>query len=462
MSRRGLLLTLASLLVTFVSAARAEACSCMMPGPPCQALGAASAVFVGTVTDVRVREAKSVEAARAEPNWTPVVVKFAVLQPFQGVEGAEVEVATGRGDGDCGYQFRKGESYLVYAYGGRDGRPLMTGICTRTRPVSEASEDFEFLRGLGARAQGVSIDVTVSRTRQSVKAGDSAPVGGLGGARLTVEGAGESREVRTDSEGRARLTGLKPGTYKIKLALPEGLTTYKEEQEVTVADRGCASLFYSVIDDGRIAGRVSDAEGRAVAGVLVSLVEAEDPDPKRHYARYERTGEDGRYEIKGLPPGRYLLAVNLNRYPQPDDPSNAYPRTYYPGVAETSQAEAVSLGAGERVKDRDITLLPRRAESVVKGVVVWDDGSPVANARVSFRDVTYHDPGVDNGAPAADEQGRFTLKGFAGQTLLISVGSNRNFVGDFRRDGPMERAEPLRVTLAEPTEQVRIVITKLR
>jgi hypothetical protein len=166
--------------------------------------------------------------------------------------------------------------------------------------------------------------------------------------------------------------------------------------------------------------------------------------------------------MKGLPPGRYLLAVNLNRYPQPDDPSNAYPRTYYPGVAETSQAGAVSLGAGERVKDRDITLPPRRAESVVRGVVVWDDGSPVGGARVSFRDVTYHDPGVDNGAPAADGQGRFTLKGFAGQTLLISVGSNRNFVGDSRRDGPMERAEPLRVTLAEPTEQVRIVITKIR
>lgn len=461
MRRSGLLLTFASLFVVLFSAARAEGCTCMMPGPPCQAFGAASAVFVGTVTEVRTRGAKSVQAARAEPNWWPVVVKFSVLQPFHGVEGAEVEVATGQGGGDCGYRFIKGASYLVYAHGGRDGKSLTTGICTRTQPLPQAAEDLEFLRGLGARGPGVSLDITVTRSRHSVKDGDAKSLGGLSDARLTIEGAGESREVRTDSEGRARLTGLKPGAYKIKLALPEGLTTYKEEQEVTVADRGCASVHYAVVDDGRISGRVTDAEGRAVAGVLVTLIEPGDDHESRH-ARYERTGEDGRYEHKSLPPGRYLLAVNLNRYPQPDDPSNAYPRTYYPGVAQPSQAEAVSLGAGERVKDRDISLPARRVEGVVSGVVVWDDGRPVAHARISFRDVTHHDPGMDHGAPPADAQGRFTLKGYRGQTLLVNAGSNRNFVGDFGRDGPMERAEAVRVTLGETTERVRIVITKLR
>jgi hypothetical protein len=295
-----------------------------------------------------------------------------------------------------------------------------------------------------------------------VKAGDPARVGGLGGARLTVEGAGESRDVRTNSEGRALLAGLKPGTYKVRLALPEGLKTYKEEQEVTVADRGCASLVYSVYDDGRVSGRVSDAEGRAVAGVLVTLVESDDPEQEGHSARFKRTGDDGRYEFKGVAPGRYLLAVNLDRYPEPGDVTNAYPRTYHPGVAQPSQAESVSVGEGERVKDRDIMLPARREEAVVLGVVVWDDGSPVRGARVAYRDVTYYERGTDNAVPPADERGRFTVRGYRGQTLLISVGSNRAFVGDFQRDGPMERAEPLRVTLAEPTQQVKIVVTKLR
>ena len=459
MRRRCLLLLLACPFVLTVLAARAEACSCFAGQPPCAAFGAASAVFVGTATDSRVREPKA--KTREEVDWTPVVVKFAVLQPFLGVQGAEVEVATGRGGGDCGYQFRKGETYLVYASRGADGRQLLTGICSRTRPVSDASEDLEFLRGLGARDPGVSVDVKVERSRQSVKTGGSTPTGGLADARLTFEGAGESREVRTDSEGRARLSGLKPGTYKIRLTLPEGLTTYKEEQEVTVADRGCASVFYNVADDGRVAGRVADAEGRAAAGILVTLADAEDHDPQRHWGLYERTDAEGRYAFKGVPPGRYLLAVNLVRYPQPGDPTDSYPRTFYPGVAEAAQAEAITLGAGESVKDRDIVVPAPRAECAISGAVVWQDGAAVANAYVSFRDVTYHDPGGDNSVQA-DAQGRFRLKCHQGQTFRIYASSNRRFVGDYRRDRPMERSEPVRVEADAAGGQVTIVITKLR
>jgi protocatechuate 3,4-dioxygenase beta subunit len=412
------------------------------------------------MTDARERKFEPREKGGID--WTPVVFKFSVSQAFSGVEGTEVEVATGRGGGDCGYNFRKGETYLVYAFTASDGKTLVTGICLRTKPVSEASEDLEFLRGLAARPSGVSLSIQVERRLEGVKNGDSKPLGGLADARLTVEGEGDRQEVKADSEGRARLTGLKPGKYKVRLLLPEELTTYKEEQEITVADRGCASVYYSVSDNGRIEGKVSDAEGRPVSGVTVTLFEADDPEPETRYARYEPTNDEGRYAFKGLPPGRYLLAVNLMRYPQPDDPTNAYPRTYYPGVARLADAEAVKLGAGEGVKGRDFTLQARRAEGVVEGFVVWDDGRPVEKAYVSFRDVTYHDPGMDNGAPQTDEHGRFIIKGYQGQVFLISVRSNRQFVGDLRSDGPMERAEPVRVTLNSPVEPLRIVITKLR
>lgn len=454
-----MLLTLACLFVVLASAGRADACSCMGPGAPCAAFGSASAVFVGTVTGARERKS---EGKKGEIDWTPVVFKFSVSQAFSGVEGTEVEVATGRGFGDCGYPFRRGETYLVYAFTASDGKTLATGICLRTRLIADAAEDLEFLRGVATRPSGVSLSIQVERHLEGVKSGNSTPLGGLADARLVVEGEGDRREVKTDAEGRASLAGLKPGSYKVRLLLPEELTTYKEEEEIKVADRGCASVYYGVSDNGRIEGKVTDAEGRAVSGVNVTLVEADDAEPEKHFARYELTNEEGVYAFKDVPPGRYLLAVNLSQYPQPDDPTNAYPRTYYPGVARASDAEAVKLGAGERVQGRDFTLQPRRAESVVEGVVVWDDGSPVAKAFVSFRDVTYHDPVMDNGAPRTDERGRFTLKGFQGQTFLISVRSDRQFNGDLRRDGPMERSEPVRVTLNSPTEPVRIVITKLR
>ena len=112
-------------------------------------------------------------------------------------------------------------------------------------------------------------------------------------------------------------------------------------------------------------------------------------------------------------------------------------------------------------KERDITLPPRRAECVVKGVVRWEDGGPVTNADVGFRDVTYHDPGIDNGL-RADARGRFEIKCYQGQTFLVRASSGRRFVGDYRRDGPMERASAVRVTADAPTAEVTLVITKLR
>ncbi|HZB45241.1 MAG TPA: hypothetical protein VE360_08360, partial [Pyrinomonadaceae bacterium] len=141
--------------VLLLPATSAHACSCMGGSPPCQEFGRAAAVFVGTVTGVterpRVSVAEARKAADEGDEWAARGFRFAVTQSFLGVAGAEVEVWTGWGGGDCGYDFEQGASYLVYAYRlGKSGR-LGTGICSRTRPVAGAAEDLEFLRGLAGR-----------------------------------------------------------------------------------------------------------------------------------------------------------------------------------------------------------------------------------------------------------------------------------------------------------------------
>ena len=103
----------------------------------------------------------------------------------------------------------------------------------------------------------------------------------------------------------------------------------------------------------------------------------------------------------------------------------------------------------------------RHYPSVISGKVLWADGTPVANASISFRDVTYQDPGIGNGGQA-DEKGHFTIKAYVGQVFVIEARSNRPYVGDSRRFEPMERVEPLKITVANPSERVKIVITKLR
>ena len=58
-----------------------------------------------------------------------------------------VTVFTGIGDGDCGFNFQIGKSYLVYANNETqdEEKLLRTNICTRT---TEATSDFEELKTL--------------------------------------------------------------------------------------------------------------------------------------------------------------------------------------------------------------------------------------------------------------------------------------------------------------------------
>jgi len=451
-----------------VLASLAEACTCGGPGAPCEAFGGSAAVFVGTVTDIR-RAPRKTSAEGEELEWGMRTVKFSVEEAFSGVEGSEAQVSTGLGGGDCGYNFVRGTSYVVYAYrmSGGDGRRLGTGICTRTRPTLGASEDLAYLRGLAGAPAGVTVYGVVERQPNPaptpVHTGGERRKAELEGMSITVEGGGTRREARTDAQGRYRLTGLSPGTYKVTLRLPDELTTYQSEREVNVADRGCAAVNFEVSDNGRIGGRVLDAEGKAVPRLNVAVVGAggyKNVELDR-YSRHAQTDEEGRYRFEGLSPGRYLLGIHLAFYPQPDDPTNAYARTFYPGVARAEEAEVLELRAGEELNGRDLRLPPRRTESVIRGRVVWTDGTPVANAAVSYSDVTYGDAKVGF-ILNADERGEFTLKTYVGSVCRIEARSNRPYVGDPRHFEPMEEAPAVTITTASPVEMATITIKKLR
>src|SRR4030095_15961933 len=71
-----------------------------------------------------------------------------------------------------------------------------------------------------------------------------------------------------------------------------------------------------------------------------------------------------------------------------DEQAGAYPRMFYPGVFQTAKAERLTLAPGQELRDIDFRLPPRPVESIVKGRVVRADGTPVAGAQVSYRDVT--------------------------------------------------------------------------
>ena len=244
--------------VLLLSAASAHACTCIVVKSPCQQFGASSAVFVGTVTGVTERPPGPAGEGAKPADFVKVLTqrghRFAVARAYLGVEGAEAEVWTAGGEGACGYDFKPGESYLVYASSAVEGGLLMTGVCTRTRPVSNAAEDLEFLEGLSGRPPGVTISGAVRRLRRDSEG--KAEVGdAMAGVVLVAEGEGESRTASTDAEGRYSLAGLKAGAYRLKLLLPEGLAAGRAERKLKVADRGCAVEDFHVSEIRQGGGR---------------------------------------------------------------------------------------------------------------------------------------------------------------------------------------------------------------
>lgn len=108
-----------------------EASSCAEPPPIEEAYAGASSVFVGRVMMVRERTRN-------------VKVSFKVYKVFKGaLDDVSVVLISLPNDMGQGYPFQLEEQYLVFTYlqEGRDH----TNLCTRTKPLSEASVDIKIL-----------------------------------------------------------------------------------------------------------------------------------------------------------------------------------------------------------------------------------------------------------------------------------------------------------------------------
>ncbi len=115
------------------------ACTCAPSKGPAAELELAAAVFSGKVVEVRKHR-------QGEDIFARVEAVLRVERAWKGVEGATVSVFTASHSATCGYGFKGGRTYLVYAYKDAGGR-LSTGICSRTRRLKDAGED---LKELGA------------------------------------------------------------------------------------------------------------------------------------------------------------------------------------------------------------------------------------------------------------------------------------------------------------------------
>ena len=120
------------------------ACTCAGPQPVAQSLAQATAVFSGKV--VEIKRVKRESKPGREIDWLNVEVVFAVNTVWKGIDHRVISVFTSSQSTACGYGFKDGRTYLVYAHG-ETQENLSTSICTRTKRLKDARGE---LKELGA------------------------------------------------------------------------------------------------------------------------------------------------------------------------------------------------------------------------------------------------------------------------------------------------------------------------
>lgn len=118
----------------------ASACSCAIESNPKErvefAVSGSEAVFSGEVVDFE----KGADSTMFGPTET---VSFRVSEVWKGPQRETLEVSTPTQGLACGYSFKEGQEYLVFAYTGNQG--LETDSCSSNKPLSKAEADLALL-----------------------------------------------------------------------------------------------------------------------------------------------------------------------------------------------------------------------------------------------------------------------------------------------------------------------------
>ncbi|MBK7709224.1 MAG: hypothetical protein IPJ30_26580 [Acidobacteria bacterium] len=411
--------------VLVLIAANAYGCSCSRLAI-CEQFDLADTVFIGKVTGSKEQRIGRYDDGERETETVFDVgeIYFEVIEAFRGtVAGRRLTILSNTGGGDCGYWFRRGETYVVFA--SREKTPtarLWTSLCSGTAALGVADEALGFLRNIPKPGSGGTILGTVyESTRNYELLGQVNPAyANLRVSAVSVGRRGRVFSAATDRDGRYEIK-VPPGRYFVRPELPPGTTDIPESvrrKPLAVGDAGCRSEYFTVYNDGRISGRVVDSAGRPNGAVTLELIPAAAALENRFRgSQLVSAATDGTFSEGAIPLGKYILGLNFGFDPTDDRPYGTY---FYPGTADRSKAKVFEIGPGSKIGRVVFKLPPKLFKLKIRGAVLWADGTPAAGAEVRLRDI---DAGssVFFSAPVTDARGEFDLEWFAGRKYRLEA-----------------------------------------
>jgi len=175
--------------------------------------------------------------------------------------------------------------------------------------------------------------------------------------------------VMTDRDGKFVVPELEEGTYRIAVSA-NGYVRQEYGQRVfpgqgTIVNLKRGEVLKDVVIPmtltGNVNGKIYDNNGQPAVGAPVQLIKVaynQDGRPIFQNIGTSRANDRGEYRIYWITPGRYYLAAGTtpadfaNQRSSPNDSTDTYSLTFYPGTTDLNRATVVDIRSGdERVLD---------------------------------------------------------------------------------------------------------------
>ncbi len=354
----------------------AYGCGCPTVKPAIE-FNNAKAVFIGRMLGGTEKLPVTEENGKAY-QLEAGAVRFTVEERFKGKLPNEVIITVdSMRETNCGsYGLKRGELYVVYAYEGEiDEKLLSSGHCTRTATVDskQAKEDLKFLRNLPPVETGGNLKGNIWADLKKASGDGDKP---LSNVKIKIQGEdGQVIEATTDKDGKFEVKKIKAGKYRVEPQLSENYYVKGGFEEVEVDDRGTADVTFVVYFAGKVKGYVVDKNGVGFNSAFLHFLSIDEGGNQKRLYGYS-DGENGEFSVKDIPPGEYVLSLNLKKNHNQDQ------KYYYPGTFKREEATIFKVGLGEKVEGIKFILPDEFQVRSIEGQAFWQDGKPANGVQV--------------------------------------------------------------------------------
>jgi len=405
------------LIVAFPALAEACACSNSAPGQ-CPGLQASDVVFLGTVIDSQVLPAEpaagqadagdpagasavtptnAAQAVTAPPSaGAPIVrYRFRIDERFAGPDQSEIDIYSGGDDGDCGYQFKKGEQYVVYTQQEAGGR-LFSTVCDGTRPASDAVALIPQLRAMRDHERVASVFGVLRRSDPPFLSPPDDPADPIPIISLKLRSRMDRFQTNSGPDGVYTFYDVHAGAYNFTANLPAGTELTQKAQSAPLSafeipDGACYEYDVYALPTGHIRGTVLGPDGKPLAVASLELYRVGAYNAARPgYWGFQ--GATGGFEFDHVGPGKYILVYNR---PNRMDPNSPFPRVFYPGVSSLDKAKPIVLKDGQNLQKISFKVSHGYASRSLRVHVKWAGSHPAGIVTVAVKADKYENPSVN-------------------------------------------------------------------